>query len=179
MSSPPLRTRRQIRRHSRSAGAAANQALIRLLGREQAKDVAFKTGKRAGVAGPGQKAPYPPMPDTWLGSLPEWAIFWAHLALGLEPDEDFAYLYKLEEAPKGVDFFEFDLQLAIEIQGLYWHYGLGAAKQESDLERKIRIEALGIAVIFIDEDDALADPIYYLREARNGIDHSRSGTGMI
>jgi hypothetical protein len=160
-------------------GGSARAEVRKLLGDNKTYDLSIKTGRRAGVAGPSTSRSYPPPPPSWLGTLPEWAIFWAHAAIGLELDQDFAYLYKMEEAPNGVDFFEFDLQMAIEIQGLYWHYGLGAAKQLSDLERKIRIESLGITVIFIDEDHALQDPVYFLREARNGIDHSRAGKGLV
>lgn len=179
MTSPSPRLKRRITRLSRSARASANAELAKLFGRDNLPDIKIKTGARRGVGGPGQKSPYPPMPLDWLGTLPEWAIYWAHLSLGLKPELDFAYVYKLEEAPRGVDFFEFDLQMAIEIQGLYWHYGFGAAKQLNDLERKIRLEALGITVIFIDEDHALQDPVYFLREARNGVDHSRASTGMV
>lgn len=170
----------KISRVSRSGASSANTILKRLLGSTPgASEVQVRTGRRQGVAGPGKKPAFPPPPLTWEGTLPEWAVYWAHLALGLKDGEDFAYIYKLEEAPKGVDFFEFDLNMAIEIQGLYWHYGFGAAKQLNDLERKIRIESVGITVIFIDEDHALADPVYFLREARNGIDHSRAGKGIV
>lgn len=175
----PGRTKKKISRAGRSMGGSANAQLKKLLGSSVAFDLSVKTGKRQGVLGPGTYRSFPPPPPTWLGTLPEWAIFWAHGVLGLKEGEDFEYIFKMEEAPKGVDFFERDLNMAIEIQGLYWHYGLGAQKQLSDLERKIRIEALGVTVIFIDEDDAIADPVFFLREARSGIDHSRAGTGMI
>ena len=35
----------------------------------------------------------------------------------------------------------------------------------------------GITVIFIDEDDIMQDPDYYVREALNYRDHSRLGPG--
>jgi very-short-patch-repair endonuclease len=133
------------------------------------------TGARQGTRT--SKDPWLVPSATWRGTLPEWAIYWAHLQLKLKENEDFTYQFQFSLAPNGVDFFELDLQIAIEIQGLYWHYGLGAAKQDSDLERKARIEAFGIQVVGIDEDDALRDPLYYLKEARVGHDHSRGTMG--
>src|SRR3954464_10397340 len=124
----PGRTKKKLSRVSRSGlSGSANAAMRALLGTDSARDVSFKTGKRQGVAGGGETQKYPPPPDSWLGTLPEWAVVWAHLALGLEPDRDFEYQYSIGGAM--VDFYEYDATLAIEIQGLYWHYGLGAAKQ--------------------------------------------------
>jgi len=126
----------------------------------------------------GQKKPsVPNPPPTWKGTLPEWAIFWAHLQIGRKPDEDFVYLYKIEQAPNGIDFFELDLNIGIEIQGLYWHYAFGAAAEVNDLERRSRIESVGIQLIMIDEDDALKDPVFYLQEALQGRDHSMASQG--
>ena len=116
--------------------------------------------------------------------MPEWAIFWAHLQIGLRENEDFEYVPRLGVTTgtvKGVqvDFLEWDLDIAIDVQGLFWHYGFSAAKQESDQETRIRVEAFGLTYVAIDEDDALRDPIYYLREARQGRDHSRAARGVV
>jgi hypothetical protein len=140
----------------------------------------FAPVKRGYVQGtrPG-KDPWLYPPPTWTGTLPEWAVYWGHLQLGLKDGQDFEYQFKFSLAPNGVDFFEIDIQVGIEMNGLYWHYGFGAAKQDSDLERRIRIEAFGIQMIVIDEDDALRDPIFYVREARLGRDHSRATMGGI
>ena len=35
------------------------------------------------------------------------------------------------------------------------------------------IEGMGLTVIYIDEDDALRNALYYVQEAIRGIDHSR------
>lgn len=161
----------QVRR-TRSPKAAV--LLKGILGRKNATPV--RTGRRAGASVSDQPPWLAPRAD-WRGTLPEWAIYWAHLALGMKEDQDFAYIYQFDLAPNGVDFFEFDIQMAIEIQGMYWHYGFGAAQQTNDLERRVRIEAFGIQMIFIDEDDALANPLYYLREARAGRDHSLTARG--
>src|SRR5262249_49332009 len=57
---------------------------------------AFRTGRRSGLADPDKNQPFPDPPMSWLGTLPEWAIYWAHLSLGRKPDEDFQYQYVLD-----------------------------------------------------------------------------------
>jgi len=147
--------------------------------------VYFKKNFAPVVTGPRQgtrqdtRPPWLIPPATWTGTLPEWSIYWAHIQLGLKDGQDFQSQFQFSLAPNGVDFFEFDIQLAIEVNGLYWHYGFGATKQDSDMERRIRIESFGIQVIAIDEDDAMRDPKFYLREARLGRDHSRQTMGGI
>lgn len=137
----------------------------------------FSTGRRAGVA-PNPRAPWRDIPETWKGTEPEWAIMWAHQALGLREHEHFEYLYVTELTPNGIDFFEYDVQVGIEVFGLYWHYQSGGFKDQSDLERHIRLTAAGFQMVYIDEDHALLDPVYYLREARSLRDHSRFTNGM-
>jgi very-short-patch-repair endonuclease len=79
-----------------------------------------------------------------------------------------------------IDFREYDVNILIEIQGLFWHYqGLDGFKVANDLDRKATIESLGYTLIYIDEDNANTDPVYYLREARAGRDWSRSARGAI
>jgi very-short-patch-repair endonuclease len=138
---------------------------------------AFRRGRVKG-AGVGNVStqPFPDPPDTWMGTLPEWAIYWAHLAIGRKPYQDFQYQYSFDGSTI-FDFFEFQERLAIEVQGLYWHYEFQKQQVVNDQLRKIRAEAVGITLIFIDEDNALADPIFYLREALAERDHSRAATG--
>lgn len=111
-----------------------------------------------------------------MGTLPEWAIYWAHLALGRKPFQDFQYQYSFDGATI-FDFFEFAERIAIEVQGLYWHYEFQGHNLANDILRKIRVESVGMTLIFIDEDMALADPIFYLREALAERDHSRAARG--
>jgi hypothetical protein len=127
---------------------------------------------------------FPDPPDTWRGTRPEWAIFWAHLFLRLKEGEDFEYIPRLGNVQgnvKGVqvDFMEYDLNIAIDIQGIFWHYTISAIKQFNDIQTREHVEGIGITYIAIDEDDALRDPIYYLREARKSIDHSRAARGVV
>jgi hypothetical protein len=136
----------------------------------------FRTGRRRGGVGDVKVQPFPDPPGSWTGTLPEWAINWAHLALGKVPFQDFQYQFTID----GVhyyDFFDFQERVAIEVQGLFWHYEFAKKAAINDQALKARTEIMGITLIFIDEDMALTDPIFYLREALSGRDHSRATTG--
>ncbi len=137
----------------------------------------FRRGRtRGGIVGEDTAQKFPDPPATWMGTLPEWAIHWAHEAMGRRPFQDFQYLYTLDGSHY-YDFYEFAERIAIEVQGLYWHYEFEQKAAVNDQMLKVRTEALGITLIFIDEDMALRDPIYYLREALNYRDHSRATKG--
>lgn len=137
---------------------------------------AFRTGRRRGGVGAVDEQPFPDPPTTWMGTLPEWAIKWAHGVLGRREFQDFQYQYTLDGSHY-YDFFEFDLRIAIEVQGLYWHYEFEKKAAINDQLLKVRTEAIGVTLIFIDEDHALADPVFYLREALAERDHSRATKG--
>jgi very-short-patch-repair endonuclease len=138
----------------------------------------FRRGRsrRGGVSAGDQDRPFPEPPPSWMGTLPEWAIYWAHGVLGRKEYQDFQYQYSFD-GQTIFDFFEFDERIAIEVQGLYWHYEFEGHDLSQDILRKIRVESAGMTLIFIDEDHALADPVYYLREALAQRDHSRAATG--
>lgn len=133
-------------------------------------------GRRGGLSADVRTVPYPEPPPSWMGTLPEWAIYWAHTAIGRREFQDFRYQYSFD-GQTIFDFFELDERLAIEVQGLYWHYEFEGHDVANDLLRKIRVESVGMTLIFIDEDHALLDPVFYLREALSQRDHSRTATG--
>lgn len=139
--------------------------------------VPIRTGRRRGSQT--DQKPYPEIPDTWKGTEPEWAIYWAFGVLGMKEHQAFEYEYFTEVTPNGVDFYVYDTNLIIEIFGIYWHYQLGGFKIQGDLERQIRLEGMGFDYIVIDEDDALRAPIWVLREALAGRDHSRLARGAV
>jgi hypothetical protein len=122
-------------------------------------------------------------PVDWPGTRPEWAIYWAAKRLGFEENVTFFYLMRTWSVGKDyfsqLDFFFPEYRIGIEIQGTFWHYGQGTEKIAHDEMRRALYAQLDITVIFIDEDDALADPIYYLKEALAGRDHSRLGRGLV
>lgn len=174
---------RRKQRTTKAGARGSSEQLRGLTGRRGYRPIF--TGRRRGGANPASEQPFPDPPATWLGTLPEWAIYWAHGVLGLREDQDFAYLFTYGDGfinaygPAQFDFYEYDLGVAIEIQGLFWHYEFGGrTKVLQDQERKARIESVGITLIFIDEDDALRDPIYFLRQARAGVDRSRVTRGF-
>jgi hypothetical protein len=116
---------------------------------------------------------------------PEWAIYWAWtIKLKKTPNLDFVYQANLiggriDLGGIVVDFESLDPPgIAINIQGIYWHYDRGAQQLARDQLQRGQISALGFQVIYIDEDHALADPVYYLKEALRGVDHSREARAV-
>ena len=69
--------------------------------------------------------------------------------------------------------------LIVNINGVYWHYERGIEKMARDRLQRIVLESKGWHVIVVDADDVLRDPIYYMKEAMRGIDHSRVGRGIV
>jgi hypothetical protein len=122
---------------------------------------------------------YPPLPAGFPGSEPEWLCYWALTKLGKEPGVDFTFQsaqmgQRYEAGAATIDFMIIDRtpNLAIRIQGEYWHYYSGSERKARDLVQRIEMETDGIEVIDIDEDDIKKDPIYYVSRALEGIDLS-------
>jgi very-short-patch-repair endonuclease len=68
-----------------------------------------------------------------------------------------------------LDFFIRDLMLGIEVMGLYWHTPTVA----QDRLLRAALEGNGIRVVWIDDDDALRAPDWYVQEALQFRDHSK------
>jgi G:T-mismatch repair DNA endonuclease (very short patch repair protein) len=118
---------------------------------------------------------YPPKPKDFQGTEPEWAVYWALSKLGVVFDFQPSFQGgRLHLGGLVADFIVPDYQVIIQVQGIYWHYTLGARRQARDVLQRAQLEAQGYRVVFIDEDDALRNPIYYVREALRGIDHSEA-----
>lgn len=118
-------------------------------------------------------------PGDFPGTRPEWAVYWALNQLGYEEGVDFEFT-KMVGSISGVspwsqiDFVLPFYGIGIEVQGEFWHNSQGSSKQEQDIYRAANARSQGLYLIFIDENDAQADPIYYTKEALAGIDHSQS-----
>ena len=67
--------------------------------------------------------------------------------------------------------------LAVNIQGVYYHYEFGVETLGRDLIARQAALGSGLTLIFIDEDDIEKDPEYYCREALRYKDHSRMAGG--
>lgn len=116
----------------------------------------------------------PQKPDWWMGSLPEWLIYWALLKLGLKDQFTYQSSRMGGRMVKGgaiLDFYFADLRLAINVQSIYYHY-VTAARRMADALQRAQLEGMGIKVIYIMESAALSNPLFYVKEALRGIDHS-------
>lgn len=166
-----------INRASR-ARRSVNQALRDLAAREGY--FPLQTGARQGVRQSGPDVPQ--APDNWQGTLPEWAIFYAHGQMELVEGRDFVFQYQVghpnDPESARLDFYERDIDLGINVNGIFFHYLFGGYKIESDLEQQVRLQASGFQMVYIDELMALNDPVYYLSEARQFRDHSLMARGV-
>ena len=113
-------------------------------------------------------------------SEPELLVFNTLIRLGLVHGVDFTFQSKqfggrILKGGYVLDFlFENPPGLAINVQGIYYHYEQGSAIQQNDILTQIALASIGITLIFIDEDDVLDDPEFYVRAALNFQDLSRN-----
>ncbi len=122
-------------------------------------------------------------PPSWPGSLPEYIAYITFEQLGKIPGEDFSYQSarmggRLDKGGVVLDFvFTNPPDLAVNVQGVYYHYETGVNTQARDMFARAQVEGAGMRLIFIDDDDLFRDPEYYCREALNYRDHSRMAGG--
>jgi len=120
-------------------------------------------------------------PQNWQGSKPEWVFYVTLQRLGYLPDQDFTYQSPMEggRLDKGgviLDFvFDNPPNLAVNVQGVYYHYELGADTRARDIMARELMAGQGITLIFVDEDDLEQDPIGVTRNALQFRDTSRLG----
>jgi len=120
-------------------------------------------------------------PQSWPGSKPEWAFYSSLIELGYEPDEDFTYQSplmggRLEKGGTIIDFlFTNPPNLAVNVQGVYYHYELGAEIKARDIFAREALAGQGTTLIFVDEDDLEQDAIGTTRDALAFRDRSRLG----
>ena len=120
-------------------------------------------------------------PASWSGSRPEWMFYSSLIQLGYQPDEDFVYQSpllggRLDKGGWIIDFvFNNPPGLAVNVQGIYYHYELGAETSARDIFAREALAGQGITLIFVDEDDLEQDPVGVAREALQFRDSSRLG----
>ena len=123
------------------------------------------------------------VPSDWPGSVPEFLVYASLIKQGKVEGVDFNYQSalmggRLDKGGVVLDFiFSNPPDLAINVQGEYYHYGLGATFIQNDLIVRQQMAGQGINLIFIDESDVLEDVDYYVRQALNYRDHSQLGGG--
>ena len=121
------------------------------------------------------------VPEGWTGSLPEWQFYASLVELGYEPNEDFTYQSplmggRLDKGGLVIDFlFNNPPDLAVNVQGVYYHYELGADTRARDIFARESLAGQGITLIFVDEDYLAQDPLGTTREALQFRDSSRLG----
>jgi len=116
----------------------------------------------------------PETPASFFGSRPEFLVYWALLKLGYKNRFEFQSSQLGGRLTKGgaiLDFYIPERNLAINVQSEYWHYRTSEQKVIAQLQR-VQLEGQGISVIYIDEEDILRNPVFYVSQALKGIDHS-------
>ena len=127
----------------------------------------------------GQGLPQPP--SSWEGSTPEWAFYASLAQLGYHDGVDFDYQSeqmggRLDKGGAILDFlFTNPPNLAVNVQGVYYHYEFGADTKARDIMAREAMAGQGITLIFVDEDDLEQDPIGVTRNALQYRDTSRLG----
>ena len=123
------------------------------------------------------------VPQGWTGSVPEWLTYESLQKAGKIPGQDFTYQSPLlgGRIQKGGVVIDFDFSnppdLAINVQGVYFHYQFGVETGARDKMARAQLAGEGKQLIFIDEDDLYNDTDYYVLEALRYRDHSRLGGG--
>ena len=123
------------------------------------------------------------VPSTWEGSVPEYIAYQTFVQLGKEPGVDFTYQSPLmgglmDKGGVVLDFmFTNPPDLAVNVQGVYYHYQFGVEASARDTMAKASLAQQNITLVFIDDDDLMADAKHYCREALRYRDHSRLGGG--
>jgi len=114
----------------------------------------------------------------FLGTLPEQKIFNALITLGYEGKFEFQsgqFGGRTQRGGLVFDFYIPELRISINCQGIYWHYTREGGGARDKIQR-LQAESNGIRLIYIDEDDANRNAVWYVKEALRGIDHSRMTT---
>lgn len=106
-------------------------------------------------------------------SKPELAVRRALDRIGISYEFQSAFFGgRLERGGAVVDFLIPSLNLAINVQSDFYHYG-NPTRLAQDRMQKLMLEGVGITLIYIDEEDALKSPAWFVNEALAFRDHSR------
>jgi len=119
------------------------------------------------------------VPDWWQGSIPEWFVYKTLLMLGYK--DRFSYQHpvgggRLARGGTVIDFFIPELNLAIMVQSVRYHYANFEQKANDTIIRAMLVSK-GYRVIFIDEEDVMGNPGYIVEQALGGVDLSRVAFG--
>ena len=74
-----------------------------------------------------------------------------------------------------MDFFYPDLRIGLQVQGEFWHNEFTGRPRVRDDQQRVLLESIGVTVVWVDEADALRDPVFYVESALQGLDLSQRG----
>lgn len=115
------------------------------------------------------------VPPDWLGTIPEYYVYRVLIRKKIDFDYQSSQLGgRAERGGAVIDFMIISLGIAISVSSSYWHYGRPEVRV-SDRAQREALEAQGITVIFIDEEDILRNAWFYVSEALERRDHSKTG----
>uniref|UniRef100_A0A6M3IJ02 DUF559 domain-containing protein n=1 Tax=viral metagenome TaxID=1070528 RepID=A0A6M3IJ02_9ZZZZ len=118
-------------------------------------------------------------PAGWMGTLPEYLVYRELTRLKVEFQYQSSQMGGRQERGGSVaDFLITDLNLVLNVQSLYWHYGRPEARL-ADRIQKEQLEAMGLTVIYLDEDDLLRNARWYVEQALMGNDFSQVNQGAV
>ena len=96
------------------------------------------------------------VPPDWEGSIPEYLVYQSLIERqGKQPGIDFSYQSalmggRLDKGGVVLDFvFTDPPDLAINVQGEYYHYGLGATYMQNDIIIRQQIAGQGIKDLYL------------------------------
>ena len=117
------------------------------------------------------------LPSNWPGTTPEYLVYRALEGLGYKEVDDFDYQSsqqggRAERGGSVLDFYIPELNLGLNIQSEYWHYGRPEQVRRDQLQRE-SLEASGIRIVYLDENDILRNAKFYVEAALRGEDYSR------
>lgn len=119
------------------------------------------------------------VPEGFDATKPEWYCYWALTKLGKVPGIDFDFQHSALGGRTFLgglvaDFVIYNPPgIVINIHGFHWHYEFGRERIMKDRVQRANVAWMGIQIIAIDEDQILRNPIYYVKEALSGREHSR------
>lgn len=119
------------------------------------------------------------VPSNWTGSKPEFVVYVALIRLGYKEGRDFTYQSaiaggRMDYGGAILDFVIPGLAVAINVQSVHWHYADPTARRRDAMVMAM-VVGMGLRLIYIDEVDALANPLYYVKEALAGRQHAMGG----
>ena len=111
-------------------------------------------------------------PPSFPGTLPEFLVYQELTKRKIEFEYQSSQMGGRQARGGAVlDFYIPSLNLGINVQSTYYHYQNWTAKVNDALQRE-QLEAMGITMVYIDEEALLRNASYYVGAALEGRDYS-------